>query len=77
MKCFNKLECVVRPQPVKGNKLKTATEIAIFIGPLLVASKVAGGSYTAVQGLAEFRRNPHTFQHFAGYEPAKALGLAA
>jgi hypothetical protein len=77
MKCFNKLECVVRPQPVKGNKLKTATEIAIFIGPMLVATKVAGGNYTAQQGLAEFKRLPHTFTKAVGYEPAKALGLAA
>jgi hypothetical protein len=77
MKCYNKLDCVVREQAPTSNKVKTATEIAIFIGPVLVATKVIGGRYTAEQGLAEFRRNPKTFKQHAGYETATALRLVA
>ncbi len=77
MKCHNTLECVVRPQLAKGGKCREATEIAIFIGPVLVATKVCGGRYTAEQGLAEFRRNPKSFTKAQGYEMAVALKLAA
>ena len=77
MKCYNKLDCVVRSQPVKSGKVKEATEIAIFLGPLLVASKVCGGRYTSEQGLAEFCRNPSSFKYEAGMEAAKGLKLVA
>jgi hypothetical protein len=77
MKCYNKLDCVVRSQPAKGNRFREATEIAIFIGPLLVATKVMGGRYTQEQGLVEFKHNPKSFTHAAGYEAAKGLRLVA
>jgi hypothetical protein len=76
MKCYNKLECVVRYSAGKG-RCKTATEIAIFIGPLLVAIKTMGGRYTPEQGLAEFQRNPKPFAKLGGFEMAKELKLVA
>lgn len=73
MMIANKLECVCRSQKANGNKATVATELAIFIGPLLVASKVVGGVYNATQGLAEYRRNPTTFKHVKGMEKAKLV----
>lgn len=77
MKVATKLECVVRSQPVRGNKVRECTEIAIFLGPLLVASKVCGGRWNAQQGLAEFRKNPKSFKFEEGMEAASSLKAAA
>lgn len=77
MKCHNTLDVVIRPQPVKSNKVKAACEIAIFLGPVLVASKIVGGNWTQEQALSEFRRNPHTFNKYTGFESAQALKLVA
>ena len=77
MKCYNVLDCVVRSQPAKGNKMREASEIAIFLGPLLVATKVMGGRYSVQQGLAEFKRNPKSFTAQAGMEAAMGLKLVA
>jgi hypothetical protein len=75
MKHYNSLECVVRKQQAKGHKCHDATEITIFIGPVLVASKICGGRYNAEQGIAEFHRNHKSFVRGDGYEAALALKL--
>lgn len=77
MKCYNKLDCVVRPQTPKTGKVKEATEIAIFIGPMLIASKVIGGRYTAEQGLTEFKRNPKSFKQEGALTVEQALSFKA
>lgn len=77
MKVATTLECVVRTQPARTAKVRECTEIAIFLGPLLVASKIVGGRYNVQQGLAEYRRNPKSFKHEEGMEAASSLKAAA
>ena len=60
MKQFN-FECVVRPQPARSSKCLVATDLAIFAGSTLVATKVVGGRWTPEQGLREFTRRAHSF----------------
>lgn len=77
MKVATTLECVVRTQPARSAKVRECTEIAIFLGPLLVASKVIGGRWNALQGMNEYRRNPKSFKHEDGMEAASSLKAAA
>lgn len=77
MKVFNKLECVVRFTAPKSSKVKVATELAIFIGPMLIATKVVGGRYTAEQGLQEFKRLPKTFKQEGSLTVEQALTFKA
>ena len=77
MKFYNKLECVLRYLPAKTGRVKEVTEIAVFLGPLLVAQKMVGGTYDQEQSMAEFRRNHRMFTKGPAYESAKSLGLFA
>lgn len=54
-------------------RFKVATEVKIWLGPLLIASKTLGGQYSQRQALDDFRRNHRDYTTHDGYEAAMKL----
>lgn len=77
MKIDSTLSAVVAYSEGKG-RCTTVTTITIMLGSLIpVARKTLGGHYSQEQGMAEFRRNPKSFQRLEGYITAQELRLVA
>jgi hypothetical protein len=66
---------VVRPADKPTRGITTVTEMTIFAGPLVIAKRKLGGTFTNEDALAEFKRNARMFTPLKDYDTAKALGI--